>query len=250
MRQLLYVPIFHAAADLGSAAAAVAGRSAALADVRRWELHREAESRFWGNLRTYLQSLPPARLKLYQDGMAAEGELGRRIVEQAAARGSENYALLLALLQNGAELRRTEDIALLLEEQQRLHDSLQRPSGATSLADTEAEINRARLRGARLLTERDQYIAAAISATLQVGEVGVLLIGADHRVAPLLARDIAVELVKDPLCVRGYVEALLLGRDERRLQELRAYLLAPIDPNSDALRHGISTRAADHLSAS
>lgn len=218
MRRLLYIPIIHEEADLGSARTALAQKSAALSGERRWVLHRETVGKFWETVAAYLRSFDPYQLKVYQDGLAADGETGMRIVEEAARRGSKNYQLVLGLLKGGAELRKTEEPALLLREREVLLKHLRQ--------DLDAE--QYRLQRDRLMEERDKFIAKTVTATLKEGEVGVLFIGAHHNVASRLAGDISVEAVKDPGRVRAYFKELFLSHNEVRLKELVQYLTSPI----------------------
>lgn len=225
MRRLLYVPVMHEEADMGSEATALTLQSAALSGHRRWLLHQETVREFWESIRAFLRSFDPARLKLYQDGLAAGGETGQRIVEEAARRGSKNYQLFAELLDGGAELRKTEDPLLLLSEHQRIHRSMQQESSGESRRDTEPD----RLRWGRLMKERDRFIGETITATLEEGGLAVLFIGAGHSVASFLANDISVEMVKDPAKVTAYFQELFLNRDDdKKLEELRHYLTSPV----------------------
>lgn len=211
MRHLLYVPIIHDQADLGSAGTALAQRSAALVGDQRWAIHQETVGKFWENVAAYLRSLAPRQLKVYQDGLPIGGEAGKRIVQEAAGRGSRNYQLVLELVDKGAELRKTEDPALLLRERENIRQSAQRSAMARNLTE-----------------QRDRFIANTINATLQEGELGVLFVGAYHDVASCLAKDILVRVVKDRQKVQAYFEELFLGHDDRKLRELRQYLVAPV----------------------
>lgn len=223
MRRLLYVPVIHDAADLGHAGPGLTQASAALVGERRWATHKETVRRFWQCVGTYLRSADPGQLKVYQDGLAAQGETGRRIVEEAAKRGSRNYQLVLDLLQGGAELRQTEDPVLLLREHKNAMAALEPRSAVEPQRPAKQRLQRD-----HLLAERDRFIATAINATLKEGEVGLLFVGADHNVAGLLASDISIETVKDPRRVRAYVEGLFGGRDDDALEELSQYLAAPV----------------------
>ncbi|MEK7848007.1 MAG: hypothetical protein AAB270_03700 [Chloroflexota bacterium] len=225
MRRLLLVPIIHSQEDMGSTGPALAERSAALVEERRWQLHGETMHRFWENVRACLSSLDPRQLRVYQDGLPTGGEPGRRIVARAAEQGSENYRLILELLNAGAHLRPTEDPALLLQEHQTVSGLMRRgaaqsgPGSGTSPEQRDS-----------LMESRDRSIARAIDATLGPGEVGVLFIGAYHRVESYLAKDIAVEAIKDPQQVREYFKELFLDRppEAGRLAELTRYLGSPV----------------------
>lgn len=224
MRRLLYVPVLHDEADIGSAGAALQQRSSSMAGEERWAKHRETACRFWESVFTYLSTFADHGLKVYQDGLPADGETGRRIVAEAAARGSKNYRVVQRLLDLGAELCKTEDPALLLQEHQGLLALVSgRGSGDAELSPVEYSTQR------DLLTEaRDRYIAETIGATLAEDEAGVLFIGAYHRVAQYLAADISCHEVKEREAVLAYVENLLVGHDDEGLAELGQYLASPI----------------------
>ena len=224
MRRLLYIPIIHNEADLGSAGTALAEQSVALSGARRWLVHQETVSKFWESVAAHLRSLYSYKLRVYQDGLAAGGEIGRRIAEESAKRGSRNYQLVLELLNRGAELRKTEDPVLLLREHENIHRSAQQGSVRQGQHDPEEY----RLRRDCLMGTRDKFIAETIGATLKEGELGVLFIGAYHNVASRLPADISVEMVKDMRLVQAYLDELFLGHDDQRLEELGQYLTSPV----------------------
>lgn len=215
MRQLLYIPVIHDEADLGSSGPDLAQGSAALAGERRWAVHRETASRFWQNVSDCLRRFDACKMRVYQDGLAADGATGKRIVEEGARRGSRNYQLVLQLLNHGAELQATERLALLLQERANLQIG-----GQQALSPEQRE---------RLLEERDTYIAGVIGSTLQVEEMGVLFIGAGHHVLGRLAPDIRVQIAKDPDKLRMYMRELLLGNDFPKLDALARYVAAPVE---------------------
>ncbi len=209
MRRLLYVPIVHEGADLGSAGPAVERGSSARAGAERWARHQEVVRQLWEQVDAYLRTFDPRRLALYQDGLPAEGAVGRRIVEEAARRGSANYRLILRLLDDGARLVKTEAPELLLEEHAR---------------SMSAQHGGRREESDRLLARRDAFIAATINNTLRDDETGVLFIGAQHRVTPGLAVDIAIEMVKDPRRIQRYMAAVVMGDDPSGFEALAEYV--------------------------
>lgn len=223
MRKLLYIPIIHTETDLGSMASSIEASTAALLGEKRWARHKETIARFWQAVADYLSSIEATNLKIYQDGLAAGGDLGQRIVEVGAKRGSNNYGIILNLVRRGAEVRATEDAAMLQEEYDRL-GKLTRPglTAPTGLAHQEYETAQE-----HLTQERDKYIAANINATLREGEVGLLFLGAYHNVLPHLAPDILVEQVKEHTKVQAYFKALMQKRSEAEWERLAAYLAAP-----------------------
>jgi len=221
MRKLLYVPIIHTEGDMGSLGPSLARRSASLIGGKRWTEHRETVRRFWRAIEDRLLSLEGSHLAIYQDGLAAGGELGKRVVEEAAKRGSLNHSLILSLMSRGAEIRKAEDPSLLLEELK----LARRENGAGGPLQDKA-------RRASLLEARDRFIAGAIAETLEAGETGLLFIGARHDVHRYLPEDVLVEPLKEPGKVRLYLEELASGRDPRRLRHLAEYLASPIGPQS------------------
>lgn len=215
MRQLLYLPIIHTSADLGSLASALEAESTRRMGQERWQRHQQTVARFWEAATCYFLPLAGPHLKIYQDGLPVGGELGRRIVKQAGLRGSLNHQLLTRLLEAGAEVRATEDPRLLAREYELLHRAVEGRGGET------------------LTAQRDRFIAAAINTTLREGELGLLLLGSSHNVMPYLDRDIAVMAVKGRERVNAYWRALFWG-GEGELSRLGEELVS-FPPPSNSL---------------
>ena len=220
MRKLLYVPIIHSEADLGSLGAVIDRESASLYGEKRWTEHKETVARLWESIANYLLSLDAANLIIYQDGLAADGELGRRIIEEASKRGSTNHQIILQLRNNGAEVRKTEDAPLLMEE---LGLACEESGVRNTLTRKERELKKS-----RLTKERDQFIARTINETLGQGEIGLLFIGAYHNVQAHLSKDIAVEQLKEQNKLKAYFAEFVSGRSGERLKQLAQYLTSPI----------------------
>ena len=223
MRKLLYVPIIHSESDLGSLGPAIDRRSASICGEKRWAEHKETVSRFWQSVADHLRSLEGAGLKIYQDGLAADGELGRRVIEEAASRGSKNHQIILDLMKKGAEVRKTEDASLLIQEYESI-STLATGEPSEAMSSHPASL------GARdrLTEERDRFIAKTVNDTLRDGETAILFMGAYHSVLTHLASDIVVEQIKEAGKVRAYFQELISGDDETRLQQLARYLASPI----------------------
>ena len=120
MKKLLYVPIIHMEADLGSVATVIDKRSSQLCGRERWNRHKKAVSGFWDSIANFFGRLSPSNLKIYQNGLMIDGALGKKIVEEGVKKGSKNYKIILKLVERGAEIRKTEDLSLLKKE----YDSL------------------------------------------------------------------------------------------------------------------------------
>jgi hypothetical protein len=215
LRRLLLVPIVHEPADMGSGALDLLRQTVRLAGERRWTAHQRVIARYWERVGEHLRTLDAGRLRIYQDGLPVGGEAGRRIVAEAAARGSRNHGLLLALVERGAELRETEEVALLVRERARAARGGEDPEDARGDGDA-------------LLVERDRAMARRIDASLRPGEIGVLFVGASHQVERWLPADVAIEPVKDPRRVLAYFQALFLPREDAVLRQLGEYLAAPV----------------------
>ena len=195
-RKLIYVRIIHGQADLGSFAERLTAMAQERLSAEAWRAHQRQTQEFWGKLGAKVMERVSeelagrswTRLRIYQDGMPAAGETARRIVEELAEKGSLNYQLVQELMAKGAQLERTEQADLLRQEYRLLRGIL--------AASEPAERDRARQQYARasegLLARRDRFIAQQIAGTLREGEVGLLFIGALHRVADYLSKDIEV----------------------------------------------------------
>ena len=102
--------------DLGSEASAIDKESASVCGEERWAKHKETIAQFWESIAAYFATVDASNLKIYQDGLPAGGELGSKIIEEGARRGSKNYQIILSLMARSAETRKTEDPSLLKEE--------------------------------------------------------------------------------------------------------------------------------------
>lgn len=222
-RKLLYVPIIHVEADLGSLAEAIARTSRHIYGPDRWDRHQETVRAFWDSIAAHFDRLDAAGLKVYQDGLPAEGELAERIIAEGARGGSRNFQIVQRLMERGAEVRRTEDPALLRREYECLRGLVR---AGSALARLRAYL-RYKARKGGLLAARDRFIAARIDETLKPGETGVLFLGAHHDVLSRLPPDIEVDELKERDRMMAYVGLLRRARDEGALRRAAEYLAAP-----------------------
>lgn len=225
MKTLLYVPIIHTSADLGSLAKAVAQRGIDAIGAEFWEKHTATVERFWDAVSDYFAAAEAAGMLVYQDGMPADGELGAKITEECAKAGSRNYELVAKLLRRGAVLVKTEDIGLVKRERDRLAALTRAKTLFQKLA---AYISYKRIKD-KLLAKRDDFITKTIVETLGDGRTGVLFIGAGHNIRKRLPPEIRVVEVKDAGKVKEYQELLpFYHRNKERFAELEQYLAARI----------------------
>jgi len=203
---------------LGEGANAVLGQEL-------WQKHKEIVSGFWDSVARFFDSLDGNGFKVYQDGMVADGTEGLRIIREGIALQSENYEIIGKLLERGATLVKTEDLALVRQE----HAYITKIVGSKSLKGKEIAALRYKLAQSKLLRQRDDFIARRIKETLSEEEPGILFIGAYHDVIPKLPQDIEIREVKKAEKVREYQRLLSNPRrDKRHFEQLAQYLVSPI----------------------
>ena len=203
MRKLIYVPIVHTTADMGSQAEALEREHVRRHGRGEWARTRRLIDEVWEGLRTRLLALALdyRGVRIYQDGLPVCGrELD--IVREVAQAGSRNYALILELLDRGAMLEGTESPDLLREEYERIQSAIPKESvprgrmqtgeSASAGLPDQAREESAR-ESERILRQRDEFIGRRIDETLKEGEVGILFIGLMHRVDRFLPRDVEVQ---------------------------------------------------------
>jgi hypothetical protein len=202
-RHLIYVPIIHDLADMGTKAQSLQQAFVGRFGREQWERRRNLIAEVWGGIRQKLlrRALPWDRVQIYQDGLPVSGrELD--IAREVAAQGSQNYRLVLDLVARGATLMGTESPALLIREYQLISQVIEaHPGGQPGAAGPDASAQ-----GQDLLRSRDEYIAHRIQDTLANGGIGVLFLGMMHQVDQRLAADIAVEFLIDRLPLWGVAE--------------------------------------------
>jgi len=223
VRKLLYVPIIHMEPDLGSEATAIDSKSASLFGEERWAKHKESVAKFWERIADYFATVDTSALKIYQDGLPADGALGRKIVEEAAKRGSKNHQIILSLMDRGAEITKTEDPSLLQEE----YEYITGLTRSRSISEKTIASARYKLRKNQLTRERDKFVAKTIDETLKEGETGVLFLGSYHNIFPYLPKDIVVKQLKNREKINAYFRELVSGGDGERFEQLAKYLASP-----------------------
>lgn len=195
-RKLVYIPIIHTLADMGTLGASIRGMK--LSALGRQGLTRNAAvvEKMWEEIESVVANLPvtPGTVRVYQDGLPVCGH-EQEIVSELAGAGNRNHRLLLKLQARGAILMGTESPELLVEEYQLAIAVF------ASGASVRTEIRQKQLRDA-LLEKRDRYIADRINGTLGAGESGILFMGMLHEVARYLDSDINVVYPLGPPRVR------------------------------------------------
>ena len=227
MRRLIYIPIVHSSADMGSMSESLEQVYMKEYGRRKWARRTRIVEKIWKEVERKISLLPLdyAKVKIYQDGLPKCGrEL--EIAKSAAAGGSKNYQLVLDLVEKGAQLIGTEDPNLLIQEYHQLRNTLDNLQGSPAShppsADASLRDSRERNRKAELpknkwkitspinrrsagfgaetspdavegfVSQRDKYIALRIDETLRDGETGFLFVGVIHRVNEMLPLDIQI----------------------------------------------------------
>jgi len=225
VKRLYLVPIIHTSADMGSLASALGEMGIAVLGRELWRKHKEIVSRFWDSVADFFASKDVKGFKIYQDGLVANGPDGLRIVREGISQGSKNFEIIGRLLERGAVLVKTEDLALVKQE----HTYIARIARSKSLKEKEAAVLRYKLVQSKLLKQRDYFIAKRIEETLSEGETGIFFIGAYHDILIRLPDDIQVSQVKDVAKVREYHRTLANPKKENQhFSQLAEYLTSPV----------------------
>ena len=188
-RRLIWVPIIHTRADLGSLGGLLRQLYVRRAGQTAWNRHTESVEDMWEAIRRAVQALdlPGTGVRLYQDGLPDCGREAE-IVRDLAQAGSPNHQLLLDLMAKGATLTGTESGELLLEEYELTQQVLMTVGreGRGRVAQRQRDLGKA------LLEKRDRYIARRIDETLGPGETGLIFLGMLHSLKGLLEADVEV----------------------------------------------------------
>ena len=224
MRNLIYVPIIHSSADLGSLSKDVNKKGITNLGEEAWEKHQKTIDGFWDAILHYFYSIfePDIKMKIYQDGMVADGEVGMKIVEQGIKSGSKNYELVSMLIKKGGVLVKTEDFHLVKKELDRFIALTK----AKSVLQKLIALIKYNLIKNVLLNQRDKFIAKRIDDTLEEDELGIIFIGAFHKIKKKLPKDIQVIELKEISKVREYQKLLpSYHKYKDKFEELAQYLV-------------------------
>ena len=231
MKTLIYVPIIHTSADLGSLAKDVNKRGIEDFGEEFWTRYRKIVDSFWEAISHYFDSLDVTGMKIYQDGMIADGEVAQNIVDEVVKSGSRNFEIISKLIQRGAVLLKTEDLKLIKEERDRIVAILQ----AKSITRKLISFLRYKLVKKRLLNKRDKFIVKRIDETLNNNEKGVIFIGAFHNVKKKLPGNFQIIEIKDTEKVNAFQKLVpFYKKNKKRFNELSDYLISKVDSNEHA----------------
>ena len=188
-RRLIWVPVIHTQADLGSASESVRSLYVRLTGRSGWNNHVKKIDRIWQAVRKEIQALnlDYAKVRLYQDGLPDCGH-EERIVRDLAKAGSQNHQILVELMEHGAQITGTESPELVLVEYELTRQVLVSMEAGRLDALGEHQLELSKL----ILEKRDRYIGARIGSTLKDGETGLIFLGLLHSLEGRLPPDIEV----------------------------------------------------------
>lgn len=210
IRQVIWIPILHTQADLGSMSASVQKLHVRRHGQAQWDRHLQTIHDSWRHIEHAIEGLhlDYTQVQLYQDGLPNSGH-EEQIVRDLARAGSHNHRLLLHLMARGARLVGTESPELLLEEYELARQVLV----ALEERRTRTVDRRQHELSQRLLEQRDCYIAERIRETLQPGGTGLVFLGMLHALDGRFPDDIVLRRLE-----AGRPGGDSPGKDERRVQ--------------------------------
>lgn len=217
MRTLIYVPIIHSVADMGSLGEELKRKSISGLGENLWQKHTDTVNGYWEAIESYFENIDLyiKGTKIYQDGMFVDGEMAMKLIGDGVKSGSKNSEIVLKLINRGAVLVKTEDFKMVKAE----YDGLQLILKSKSNIKKIIQLVRYKMMKPILLRRRDQFIAATIDKTLEQDETGILFIGAYHKVIKKLSKDITVIELKEVAKIRKY-QKTIQSRSKIKIDQL------------------------------
>ncbi len=225
MRTLIYVPIIHSVADMGSLGEELKRKSVLGLGENLWQKHADAVKGYWEAIESYFENIDfyVTGIKIFQDGMFVDGEMGMKLISDGVKSGSKNSEIILKLINRGAILIKTEDFKMVKDEYDGLQSILKSKTNIKKLF----HLLRYKISKPIFLRRRDRFIAGTIDEKLGQNETGVLFIGAYHNVMKRLPKDITVIELKEVANIRKYQKAIQ-SRSKiktRQLERLTQYMV-------------------------
>jgi hypothetical protein len=217
MRKLIYVPIIHSVADMGTMGDELKRKSVSGLGENVWQKHTETVVGYWEAIESYFENsdLYVRGIKIYQDGMFVDGEMAMKLIKDGVKSGSKNSEIVSTLIDRGAILMKTEDFKMVKDEYDGLQSIMKSKTNIRKLI----HLLRYKLLKPIFLRRRDRFIAATIDETLEPNETGILFIGAYHKVMKCLPKDITVIELKEVAKIRKYQKAIQ-SRSKIKVEQL------------------------------
>jgi hypothetical protein len=225
MRTLIYVPIIHSIADMGSMGEELKRKSISGFQESEWQKHIDTINGYWEAIESYFENIDIyiRGTKIYQDGMFVDGEMALKFVSEGVKSGSKNSEILSNLIDRGAILIKTEDFEMVKAEYDGLQSILKSKNNIKKLLI----LLRYKFLKSKFLKRRDKFIADRIDKTLDQNETGILFIGAYHNVMKRLPKDIIVIELKEIAKIRKYQRAIQFHSKNKKheLELLAQYMV-------------------------
>ena len=233
MRKLIYIPIIHTNADMGSFGKELAKKSVALIGESKWQLHTDTVNGYWNAIETYFGNvkLNIKGIKIYQDGMFVDGEPALKIIQEGINSGSKNSAIISKLIGQGALLIKTEEFKMVKKE----YDCIQSIIHSKNSFQRFYFLLRYKILKPIILSKRDKFIVNRITETLGNNETGILFIGAYHHIIKKIPHDIAVVHLKEIAKIIKYQRTIHSG-SEIKTEQIK-YLTQKIVFDDEDLLH-------------
>lgn len=187
MRRLIFIPIVHTSADMGSMSEGLKKVGMSKIGRRKWLENQEKIKKFWDEVEHEIDALnlDCKHVRVYQDGLPVAGKTGAKIVNSAADKGSRNFQIIRKLIEKGATIEATESPELLKKEYEYIKAFV---TAKFRREKKEAERKYDEVKE-KLIEERDNFIAKIIDTTLKDNETGILFLGAHHNIKSKLPSD-------------------------------------------------------------
>jgi len=227
MRSLIYVPIIHSIADMGSLGKELKHESVSELGENVWQKHTDTVNGYWDAIESYFELIDIyiKGIKIYQDGMFVDGEMAMKIIDEGIRAGSKNSEIVSKLIGRGAILIKTEDFKMVKDE----YDCLQAILKSKTKIKKLFSLLRYKILKPIFLIRRDKFIAGRIAETLGPNETGILFIGAYHNIMKKLPKDITVIELKEIAKIRKYQKAIQSDAKTKtntlQLEQLTQYLI-------------------------
>jgi len=225
MRTLIYVPIIHSVADMGSMGEELKRKSVSGLGENKWKTHTDTVNGYWDAIESYFENIEIyiKGTKIYQDGMFVDGEMALKLIGDGVKSGSKNSEIVSKLIKRGAILIKTEDFKMVKDE----YDGLQNVVKSKTSIQKLFLLLKYKISKPVFLVRRDRFIAATIDKTLGQNETGILFIGAYHNIMKRLPKDITVIELKEIAKIRKYQRAIRSHSKKKALQleQLAQYMV-------------------------
>jgi hypothetical protein len=225
MRTLIYVPIIHSVADMGSLGEELKRKSVSGLGENVWQKHTDTVNGYWDAIESYFENIDRyiPGIKIYQDGMFVDGEMAMKFIGEGVKSGSKNSEIVSNLIDRGAILIKTEDFKMVKDEYDALQYILKSKTNIKKLF----LLLRYKILKPIFLLRRDKFITTKIDTTLGENETGILFIGAYHNIMKRLPKDITVIELKEIAKIRKYQRAIQFHSKIKdvQLEALAQYLV-------------------------